>query len=158
IPGEGPGGPVLRLGQRDGLQGPAVRRLSHGVPLLRQRARPEEPGVHVRGEGPAPGSGGGRRTLLGGGRAARGGHGQLPQADLRLQDRRTGAPRALRGERKAQLVSGTLRPTRTNRLSTTALAGAALVLLATLARLPSPLALFHPPQTPFDRSKRHLVP
>ena len=32
------------------------------------------------------------------------------------------------------------------------------MLLATLARLPSPLALFHPPQTPFDRSKRHLVP
>ena len=44
------------------------------------------------------------------------------------------------------------------RLTTTALAGAAVLLLAALARLPSPLALFHPPQTPYDRSKPHLVP
>ena len=46
---------------------------------------------------------------------------------------------------------------RASRLTTTALAGAAALLLATLARLPSPLALFHPPQTPYDRSKRHLA-
>lgn len=46
----------------------------------------------------------------------------------------------------------------TGRLSVSALTGAAVLLLATLARLPSPLALFHPPQTPYDRSKRHLVP
>jgi hypothetical protein len=49
-------------------------------------------------------------------------------------------------------------PRRAPPLSTVALAGAALPLLAMLASLPSPLALFHPPQTPYDRSKRHLVP
>jgi hypothetical protein len=32
------------------------------------------------------------------------------------------------------------------------------LLAATLLRLPSPLALLHPPQTPYDRSKRRLVP
>lgn len=47
---------------------------------------------------------------------------------------------------------------RAPRLTTTALAGAAVVLLATLARLPSPMALFHPPQTPFDRSSPRLAP
>jgi hypothetical protein len=31
-------------------------------------------------------------------------------------------------------------------------------LVAILWRLPSPLALFHPPQTPYDRGRRHLVP
>jgi hypothetical protein len=40
----------------------------------------------------------------------------------------------------------------------TALAGAAVLLVAIVARLPSPLALAHPPQTPYDRCKRHLVP
>jgi len=44
------------------------------------------------------------------------------------------------------------------RLSISALTGAAVLLLATLARLPSPRALFLPPQTPFDRSNPRFVP
>lgn len=45
-----------------------------------------------------------------------------------------------------------------SRLARSALAGATILLAAALLRLPSPLALLHPPQTPYDRSKRHLVP
>jgi hypothetical protein len=47
---------------------------------------------------------------------------------------------------------------RAPRLTLNALLGAAVLLVATLLRLPSPLALFHRPQTPFDRSSPRLVP
>lgn len=46
----------------------------------------------------------------------------------------------------------------TSRLTRIALAGAALLLAATAARLPNPRALLHPPQTPYDRSNPRLAP
>jgi hypothetical protein len=47
----------------------------------------------------------------------------------------------------------------TRRLSISALAGAALLLAATMTRLPRPQALFHPPRTPYDRGPQpHLAP
>lgn len=46
----------------------------------------------------------------------------------------------------------------TNRLTPTALAGATLLLAASLARLPSPLAVLELPPTPFHRSSKHLEP
>jgi hypothetical protein len=46
----------------------------------------------------------------------------------------------------------------TSRLSISALAGAAILLTVTMTLLPSPRALFHPPQTPYDRGPVHLAP
>ncbi|MGH9399828.1 MAG: hypothetical protein ACRD00_05635 [Thermoanaerobaculia bacterium] len=49
---------------------------------------------------------------------------------------------------------------RAPRLTTTALTAAAVLLVATLTlpHMPSPLALLHPPQTPYDRSRPRFVP
>ena len=38
------------------------------------------------------------------------------------------------------------------------MAGAAILLAAAIARLPSPRALFYPPLTPYDRGQVHLAP
>jgi hypothetical protein len=46
----------------------------------------------------------------------------------------------------------------TSRLSISALAGAAILLAATMTLLPSPQALFYPPLTPYDRGQVHLAP
>ena len=86
---------LLRLGQRDGLPDAPLGRLPDGLPLLRQRARLEEPGVHGRREGAAPRAGRVRRAVLRGRRSARGHHAELPEADLRDEDGRPGAPGAL---------------------------------------------------------------
>jgi hypothetical protein len=56
-------------------------RLPHGLPLLRQRARLAEPGVHRRREGPAPRARRVRSALLGRGRPA-GHHHAETEADF----------------------------------------------------------------------------